>query len=343
MIGNRLKLKRQADRLSLQELSDLVSECGASITKGALSNYENGKVVPSGASLQALCQALGVSEAFLNHEETPLDLRYFADIGFVPLRQDELNSYVACHLELRLDIDRVLGIESSWRPPDRITVTGKSDLGQVSEYAEEVRKQWGLNEYPVSSVTFTLEKQGWDVYELPAAFGLPGVSGYDAISWIPFVYYPTRAGLVNVRMQMLMLIADAYLDIRDPSLRREACRRFATAFLLTGNQALEAFGPSRTAIGRDELEAVKHHYGLPKYEIMNRLLELGIIEERLHRVYFSSIRQHGYPSARDSLAEPLFFYENSSLYKQRVQKALAEGLLDGSEDLSSSFLPSIHR
>lgn len=343
MIGNRLKLKRQADRLSLQELADLLSEYGASATKAALSNYENNKAEPGKEMMSFLCQALGISESFLYHKETELQIFYFTKIDMVPKRQLELDCYVACQIERRIDIDQILKEISQWEKPERMKVSAKTDLPAVSEFAEDLRKSWGLNAQPISSVTNILELQGWEIYELPEAFGVSGVCGYDRISNVPFLYYPTKAGLVNVRMQMLCLIAAAYLDIEDSSLRNEACRRFARTILLSREQAVTEFGSYRQGISREELDFCKYHYGLPKYEIMSRLLEEGIIEEQLYRNYMSQIRQQGYPSARDSMVEPLFFYENSTLYKKKVQYARTEGFLEEENMASFHMMPNIHK
>lgn len=343
MIGNRLKLKRQANRLSLQELADLLEKYGVSVTKGALSNYETGKAEPGKELLALLCQTLGISEEFLQHEDTELDLCYFTEIDMVPRRQAELDCYVACQIERRIDIDGVLGIRCPWKAPERMSIASEEDLKQVSEFAERIRSGWGLYAHPISSVTHVLEQQGWDVYELPEAFGLPGVCGYDRIRNVPFLYYPTKAGLVNVRMQILCLAASAYLEVAEESLRAGAYQRFARTVLMTREQAISEFGESRTAIAREELEFGKNHYGLPKYEIMSRLLETGIIDESLYCNYMSQIQQQGYPSARGSMAEPLFFYENSTSYKKKVGYAYAEGLLGKNSAILSQIMPSVHK
>lgn len=290
-----------------------------------------------------LCQALGISEGFLRHEDQVLDIHYFTEIAMVPKRREELDCYVACQIERRIDIDRILKQECMWKKPERMIVAGKEELPKVSEFAEHIRESWGLNSQPICSVTHVLEQQGWDVYELPEAFGMLGVCGYDKLSNIPFLYYPTKAGLVNVRMQMLCLVAGAYLDVLDKSIYDEACRRFARTILMSREQAVAEFGSIRTAISSEELDFGKYHYGLPKYEVMSRLLEVGSIDEQLYRNYMNQIRQQGYPSARDSMTEPLFFYEKSTLYKKKVQYAITEGFLEESDAASFQMMPSIHK
>lgn len=125
------------------------------------------------------------------------------------------------------------------------------------------------------------------------------------------------AGLVNVRTQMLCLVADAYLDVLDKSIYDEACRRFARTLLMSREQAVTEFGSIRKAISSEELDFGKYHYGLQKYEVMSRLLEVGSIDEQLYQNYMNQICQQGYPSARDSMAEALFFYEKSALIKRK--------------------------
>ena len=328
MIGERLKLKRQANQMSLRDLVRALEKSGVSITKGALSNYETGKTIPNEPMLQSLALELGTNVEFLLQEDVPVVKPVlYRSLCRTQKELDELESYVWVTLEKRLDIDRVLGVHSSWTPPERLHISqGQEEL--VEERAEEIRAQWGLDQYPISSISNLLEKQEWDVFELPVSFGLPGISGYDQVSNVPFVYCATRTGVVNLRMQLLEEAARAYFTADSEELLAQVARRFAGAVLFTRQQAFQEFGTRRTAVTSVEITLMKQKYGLPKYEVMHRLEQLGVIPGALYRSYMNKIRQHGYPSNRETMREPLFFYENPSEYNRKVQYAYAEKLID---------------
>ena len=65
MISERLKLKRQANQMSLRDLVWALEKSGVTITKTALSHYETGKTIPNERMLQCLAQELGTSVEFL--------------------------------------------------------------------------------------------------------------------------------------------------------------------------------------------------------------------------------------------------------------------------------------
>lgn len=342
MVGERLRLKRNANQMSLQDLVCALKASGVSITKAALSNYETGKTIPNDSMLQILAQELGTTTSFLTYQDKfQPEIVFFHHIDTFLKNLNELEAYVHVTLEKQLSINEILGIQSKWTRPETMRVT-EANLDQVEAYALEVRRSWRLNEYPISSVTSLLEKQGWDVFEIPASFGLSGISGYDKKSNVPFVYCATKAGIVNLRMQLLQEAARAYFEADSDEVMEKAIRRFAATILFTREQALLEFGPSRKAITSAELTLMKKRYGLPKYEVMRRLQQVGIISMPLFRVYMGKIRQHGYPSNRDTMDEPLFFFENPSEYNRKVQYAYAEGLIEASENMEHQMMPDIY-
>lgn len=99
-VGERLKAEREAQRLTLAELSDR-----SGLTKGFLSKVERGLATPSVASLLRLCGALGLSVGELFEQDHDRDLVRVDDrprIDFGGEGMDE--SLLTPHRERRLQV-----------------------------------------------------------------------------------------------------------------------------------------------------------------------------------------------------------------------------------------------
>ncbi|HUX51421.1 MAG TPA: helix-turn-helix transcriptional regulator, partial [Spirochaetia bacterium] len=75
MVGSRIRRKRLAAGLSLQEFSDRLKTVGTTLTRAALSNYETGKTAPSAKVLWAIAKVLEESlDYFMTEKEVTLTL-----------------------------------------------------------------------------------------------------------------------------------------------------------------------------------------------------------------------------------------------------------------------------
>ena len=317
--------------MTLHDLANYMENLGVPVTRATLSNYENGHVEPSPAMLKKLAMALGTTTDFLLSEPcAPLQLHFFKQLDVSASEKREIEAYVTDYLEKRLTVDRLLEIKTGWKKPAQVSF-GPANTLEVCRYAEEVRRSWGLSQYPVSSVCHVLEAQGWDLFEFSSGFKMSGISGYDENSSIPFLYYTIIANVVHLRMRILQEVSYAYCQAEKNCDPEAIAETFASTILFTKEQALYEFGAHRTSISAEELTQVKLKYGLPKPQIMKRLQQLGIISMDLLQIYISHIRQRGYPSVRDAMTDPLLFYENPTSYRQKVHKAYSEGLLSNTD------------
>lgn len=78
MIGERIRRKRLASRLSLQDLADRLKALDISLTRAALSSYENGRTTPSAKTLWGIARALDESlDYFVTEADVTLSLHGF--------------------------------------------------------------------------------------------------------------------------------------------------------------------------------------------------------------------------------------------------------------------------
>ena len=62
IIGRRIAEARDAKKLSLSGFSELLTEYGVTVGRGAVYKWETGITVPSGYQLLAVCQALDIED-----------------------------------------------------------------------------------------------------------------------------------------------------------------------------------------------------------------------------------------------------------------------------------------
>lgn len=116
--GNRIKLMRLANCLSLQQLADALSANSVPISRAALSYYETGKTVPAEATINVLAKELGTIPAFFYKQDwVDFELRIFQDLNLIPSRQQELYAFIQVEMERHLEIDHALGIRSAFEIP----------------------------------------------------------------------------------------------------------------------------------------------------------------------------------------------------------------------------------
>lgn len=212
--GNRIKLMRQANCLSLQQLADILCDHYVPISRAALSNYETGRRLPSVSAIETLAVELGTVPSFFQKEDWEgFSLELSRPLDIVPLRQQELYSFIQVELERNLEIDRALGKKSGWKKPEKRIF--HSDGREVEDFIREIRRDWGLGGYPISSVCGILEKLGWYLISSTEQFRYFDISGYETSTQTPFILYHPNYFIDDFRMSLLKELGYLYLEGKD--------------------------------------------------------------------------------------------------------------------------------
>lgn len=326
MLSNRIKLVRQANRLSLQQLADNLSSSGSEITRATLSNYETGKSVPNAALLTRLARELGVPIDFFDRPDwTDFSISLFTPPDSVPLRMQELTAYIQIELERYISLDRLLKIPVLWQQPQR-EVFHTYDASRVEELAQRVRSTWDIGAYPLSSVCGLLESHGMYLLSIPPLFGIRNLSGYEDSTGQPFIFYTANAFVDEFRRDLLEEMGRFFINA-DASCEAEVLLHFARALLLPAASVLNDFGEQRQHISYDELTIAKQKYGISRRSIVHRLRELEIISAEFYTNYWVNLRQHSFLWRDSNMSAPLPLYEAPMLYNMKYARALEEELL----------------
>ena len=328
LIGNRLKLGRQANALSLQELADALEEVGYKITRAALSKYERGDTVPGSAFLSVLAQVLDLDESFFFREEWPgFQIRLFQSREMIPKQESELMAYLQMNLEQRLYIDKLLDIHPPAFTYTQITPSPHRYQEEVEALTMRLREQWGNRDQVIASVCGLLEGSGWYVFEIPALFGAGTVSGIEVSSGRPFLAFSQSETVDDLRFNILKEVAGVYLRCDDSALFDEMCCCFSRAMLFPRCRVEAEFSGYKEAPAYWTLALLKRRYGLSKIQIRMRLRDLELFGLSKPNSSAKTAERVQARKLMDSKSEPLYFYENPANFKIRVIEARHQGLI----------------
>ena len=338
MLGDRLKLGRLANALSLQDLSDALLEYNYPITKAALSKFEIGTLVPNETCLMALCGVMNLDKSFFESEGWPdFGMEFYRQVDLTNKSAGELNAYLQIQLEQRLIIDKLLDIV----PPafQRAVITPDPDhyQEQIDDLAEKLRRRWGNTSQPVASFCTMLENDGWYVFELPALFGVKSMCGIETSTGRPFLAFSYADSIDDTRFDILRELGYAYIQCEDKALLHEMTGAFSRAILLPRENVKQEFSYLSQVPDYLTLTLMKRRYGMSRIQIRMRLRELGL--------YYGPLKNASKNIARiqsrklfDSKTELLYFNEIPANFILRVMEAKNRGVITRSA--AFSMLPN---
>lgn len=342
MIGNRIKLIRQAHALSLQDLSEqLAANADLSIHRSALSGYETGRTVPNATILKLLSQELGVPVDFFEQPDwTDFSLEYFYCPKVVPQRQQETDAYVQVKLERHRTLDQLLDYRSKWKRPEvQCLTTDQEDV--VELLAKQLREEWNLGVFPIASVCGLLESIGWYLLVTPnnlnrVELNSTELCGYEQSSGMPFILYSSSYFPDEIRYKLLRFLGYAYLRGDTKEQTEALVSHFARAMLFSHEQVVAEVGLQRTSITERELDLLKQKYGMSKRCIMYRLYELGIISPAVYKSFTAYLHQNLFLKREGFMGQP-FSFEVPTAYDLKLLRAHSEKLLTADSEAFSFY------
>lgn len=329
MVGANIKIARLARGLSLQELTQLLSDSGHPTTKATLSNYENGKYIPTQEFLSVLALHLNTSVDFFHKEaDFTTDLRFFQKSEMVDRKQQYLEAFISVELERFRYIDNILGIKADWTPQKKKLYTIDS-AEAIENLAYQFRTENSAGSHAIASVCDILERNGWHIFSVPAfCTEERSIAGYDAISGIPFILYKPEGYQDEMRLSLLRSVGYSMIEGLTKKETDLLVDRFARAVLFPENLVRYTFGNRRTTLTELELSTTKRMYGLGKKYLVERMYELGVIDIDLYNEYNSYISQ-SYDMVRSSgLQDDSNFFDMPTTYEMRVARAYSEGIIN---------------
>ena len=327
MIGESIRIARMAHGLSLQELSERLTEAGFPTTKATLSNYETNKYTPNEDTLKAIAgQLFTPVDFFKSNSIIEANVSFFREPFIADRRRQYLEAYISSELERFRYWESLLGIPVLWKA-EAPKVYSLNDSKEIEALAEEFREIYGAGTSAIASVCALLENRGWHLFARPDfSEASMNITGYDKTTGMPFILYRTFGHQDEMRLALIRSVGLSLIQGRNQRETDLLTARFARAVLLPQKQCISLFGNKRTRIARSELATGKRLFGLGKGSIMRRMLELGIIEEPLFNEFNAYVFEHFDSTRANGILDESTFYEVPTTWEMRADRADAEGM-----------------
>lgn len=328
MIGQRLYRARKAAGFSLRELAAKVG-----LSHAAIKKYEDELAVPNSATLIKLAQTLQVrTEYFFRVETAALDgIEYRKRSAMSKKRLEAIEHEVIDQIERRMELEALFPVPPlvDFAPVENLLLK-VTDLVQVEDVAENVRNAWALGYAPIRELIDVLETHGIRVFmiETNADFQFDGLAA--SVNGLPVIVVGSNWPGDRQRFTMAhelghLMLAGRLADDIDEEL---ACNRFAGAFLLPRQSALQKLGQRRNFIELKELSLLKEEFGLSMGGVLYRARDLGIVTPAWRDAQARMFRSRGWHITEPGAPYP---FEQPHVFEQLVFHALAEDYIGESK------------
>jgi len=333
MFGQRLRLARKREGLSMRALADRVTP---KVTAQAISKYESGKMLPSSAVLVGLGKALDVSLDFLMSSQVEsLDGLEFRKHSRSTVRdRARAEAILIDNLERHLAIERILDLPVSVDRVRQLRQDGTDSEAAIDSKADAVRAAWNLGMDPIPSLCELLEDKGIKVVEEDLPERVHGLACRVLRSGRPIaeaVMVSSRISVERKRLTLAHELAHRIVGSTDsPAIKQEvAMNRFAGAFLVPSEHLLEAVGRRRSRVTYHEIIRLKRAYGVSASAMLMRLGQVGILPSASVRHAFVTYARSWRKSEPEPIPEGHGFaaFERPRRFKRLVWRALAEQLI----------------
>lgn len=342
MLGERIKQIRLAKGLSLRTLAEKMG-C---VSAQAISNYETDKDTPSSSVLLSLADVLGtsVSDLFQRVSISLGEPAYRKCSTMSETKKQGLQSYVALQVERHLEAEAVFSLRAH-EPldlPDSVR-RPLDDISDAENRADELRKHWGLADYPIENLVELLEDQGILVVCVKADNDFDGCTYPDAE--IPVVVVNDDRPGDRFRFDLAHELAHLVLRFPDgwtEKQQEKAAHRFAGAFLVPASRAIAELGESRARITVLELCELKLKYGMSVQAWIHRAKDLGVLSENAYRTLWKTLSARGVAKRELGDSYPL---ERTSRHRRLVARGYTDGRISESRaaELLSVPISDLHQ
>lgn len=327
-IGNKLRQRRLSLGYTLDELKDLISNQGVTISKASLSKYELDKSVPKATNLYYVSKALNTTpDYFLKKTDFQIKWIAFRKHSNLTKTEEERIKYIAKEqVEANLFLNDLIG-KSNLKYD--LPVYKVSNFDEAESAANSLRSLWNIDNWPIDSITNLLEEKHFSLVDVESTKGFDGLSGRTN-NEIPLIISIGHNSVDRKRMSIAHELGHLVLDPKNID-EEKAAFRFAAAFLAPGDCIKASLGSKRKRIDIRELKLLKEEYGISIQALIKRCFDLNIIIENEYKRLIIFMRANGMyknePGVCTNKETPLKI-------KSNLLRVVAEGLTTESEVLS---------
>lgn len=330
MIGNRLKLAREAAGLSLRDLEAVINGL---VSAQAIGKYERNEMMPGSGVMLALSKALQITpEYLLNTSEIELAGIDFRKEPHATTKEERaVEAVILDQVERYLELEELLpGGDLQWLYPDNPAYS-INNIESAEAAANALRIDWQLGIDPIPSMAVLLEEKGVKVIALNLPIEVSGSKAFvnrPNYQDVPVIVVNEKHNGERQRFTLAHELAHLVLKFADMSDKdqEKAADRFAGAFLMAKDMICSILGKSRTSISLGELVELKKIFKVSVACIVVRCAQLGILSKGLYGKIFGHIKSLGW-NGPDSQEPYKFDPEVPQRMKMLCLKAVSEGAI----------------
>lgn len=334
IFGRRLRMARQKEQLSMEELS---RQTGGAVSKQTISKYESGKAMAGSLILEKLADALDVSIEYFfrpfTFDMSGANISFRKKSNIKTKDISALISKVQDKVERYLEIEKILSIESVCSTPEMLpTITSAL---QMKELAKATRTKWGIGNSPIENAHELLIHHGVKVFEIEGPEGFDGVSGtVNSNIWV-IVLNKKQKHVERKRLTLFheyahLLANELFSEDLSQSEKEKLCNVYASEMLLPSQVLMDNF-VAKQKISFRELTFFQRTFGISVDAIMYSLKSSSLISDKRYR-YFCILKNSN--TKFKSAVEKCRFsekqsseYSISDTYTNMVYSALAQELI----------------
>jgi len=319
-IGERIKMTRKANRMSMRDLA-----VKAEISPMAISKYERDLDTPSSGVLLRLARVLGISvDYFFRPKTIAVQLQAYRKHSTLGIKEQD-----AIQMRIQEWLERYLEVESFFEEEKQLDVLPHyviKTVDEVEKATQELRMTWSLGLDPIENLTQLLEDHGIKVGRVD------GFEHFEACTFMagktPVIVTKADQPGDRQRFNLGHELGHLVLEVSENLDAEKISHRFVGAFLAPEPAVRFELGNRRTSLDMNELNLLKQKYGLSMQAWIFRARDLEIITpqaaERLHKRFRTNNWHHEEPGK----AYPS---EIPRRMEQLVYRALAEDLISRSK------------
>ena len=332
----RLKSAREMNGLSMAALA---AKMNYIVSPQAVYKYENGKMRPDSAVLNALCDALGVEpDYFYAPINVSLEGISFRKKAKMTEREKKMIiGRIKNGIERYYEIEDICGIERKFTTNFHDTIVSSEE--QVYKLAARLREEWGLGKCGINNVIGLLEDHNILVVETDASEDFDGLSG--SADGSPVIVLNKHFSPERKRFTALHELGHILMKFSEDLTQKKIeslCHLFANEVLIPRESFKEAVGDiSSKPIHIDQFINLQMLYGVSIDALMYKAMKLEMIPESRY-VRFRKMKNTD-TRFRKIIDQPRINAESSDKFESLVYKAYAGELISLSKAASLLQIP----
>lgn len=323
IFAKRLKSARVMKGFSMD---DLVAAMGNSVSKMAISKYENGMLGPNSSILIALSKALDQPiDYFFRSFDIKIESIKFRKKAKLGAKQEKaIVEKINDLVERYMSVESICNCLTGFSSPVAEIISSKKDIQRA---VLNIRSAWQIGLDNIASVIDLLENKGIKVLELDAP------DSFDGLSSMVNEHYPVIVLNKNCtperkRFNALHELGHIALNFSDSVSGKEEerlCHFFASEMLIPESVFKCEVGLHRQNISYPELKYLQCKYGISPDALMYKAKDSGVISGQKYKSF--CIEKNKKHELKVLLESSRYNQEESYRFSNLVYKALSSNLI----------------